>query len=390
MTPIGLIQLLADLGLERSSKAERGLVVWALVFSFFALLTLLLWRRGFARYGKAGSPNDPSRGAPFMKKTAVAVAQIACGIIAVYAAARLIEPKATRPQGWFLISPPHEVTVLAQQGDTIWAGGREGVFAVNRKTRQILAIAEIQSRDLRAARALLCDDRQVYIGCRQGLMRYDGTRLQALFPPGRDDIGPVTAILHEHDGTFWIGVEKGVWRVDPAFADWKWFGRDEGLTLPSVDVIYQTHDGNLWFGSNAPEAPGVFLFDRKIFTNVGSGLPHHAVNDLLEDHAGTLWIATGFGSRGAAARLENGKWTELSNLPGINGEKIRSLFEDSRQRLWFCSEYNGVAMQTGQNWKRLTVDQGLPGSEVKDMLQDGDGWLWLATERGLGCLQTMP
>jgi ligand-binding sensor domain-containing protein len=60
------------------------------------------------------------------------------------------------------------------------------------------------------------------------------------------------------------------------------------------------------------------------------------------------------------------------------------LFEDSARRLWFCSEYNGVAIRDGEVWRRVTMTEGLPGNEIKVMLEDGDGTLWLGNERGLG------
>ena len=386
--------LLADLGLERSPNAQRGLLVWAAIFACFAVLTLLLWRRaarGQSRFN-GHAHNGAGRGKPFMKKTFVAVVQVASGILIVYVLARLTEAKPKRPEGSYLISPPHEVTVLARQGDIIWAGGKEGLYRVDRKSRRILADPHIQSRDLRGSRALLVNNRELWIGCRQGLLRYDGLQIESFTPPGRNDIGPVTALCRSRDGSLWVGVENGAWQTDADLRRWRWFGQERGITLPSIDVIYQTRDGILWFGSNAPEAAGIFRFnpETETFADISTGLSSHATNDLLEDHSGTLWIATGFGSRGAAASLHEGRWSELTNLPGIGGEKIRSLFEDSRQRLWLCSEYNGVAIREDGRWKRVTMNEGLPGSEVKDMLQEEGGTLWLATERGLGCLQTMP
>ncbi|HJT80273.1 MAG TPA: two-component regulator propeller domain-containing protein [Chthoniobacterales bacterium] len=390
---IATLKMLADLGLERSSKAERGLIVWAAIIVFFALVTLYRWRR---TRSAAGHPGDtdiaPQRGAPFMKKTFLAVIQIACGILVVYAIAKFTEPKPTRPAGWQLISPPHEVTVVAQQGGRIWAGGREGLFVVDMNTRQLVNIPEIQSRDLRAVRALLGEDKQVSIGCRAGLLQYDGSHLQTLLPPGRNDLGPVTALYRSRDDFLWIGVGNGAWRVDRGLGNWRWFGPNEGLILPSVDVIYQTRDGDLWFASNAPEAVGLFRYQNQTakFSDAGSGLRHHAVNDFLEDHGGKLWVATGFGSRGAVVFLEEGRWREVADLPDISGEKIRSLFEDSRRQIWICSEYNGVAIRAGGAWRRLTTREGLPGMEVKDMLEDANGALWLGTERGLGFLNTVP
>lgn len=385
---------LADLGLERSPKAERGLVVWAIVVVFFAALTLYLSRSrgGLLRRTDFVSGDTTDRGLPFMKTAFFAVVQLASGLLAVYALARLMEPAVRRPAGWDLMSPPHEVTVLAQQADIIWAGGKEGLFAVNSDSRRIISIPQIQSRDLRGVRALLAENKQLWIACRRGLFRYDGAQLESVTPHEHDDLGPVTALCRSRDGSLWIGVQNGAWRAEPGLANWHLFDSNEGLSLPTVDVIYETRGGDLWFGSDAPEAPGLFRFDQQTrkFLDVSSGLNSHAVNDLVEDHSGVLWIATGFGSRGAAAAFTNGLWKEISDLPGIGGEKIRSLFEDSHRRIWLCSEYNGVVIREGDRWKRLTVKDGLPGAEVKDMLEDQKGRLWLATERGLGCLSTIP
>ena len=37
------------------------------------------------------------------------------------------------PDGWTIIRPPHDVMALAIQGDTIWAGGKEGVIGLDRE-----------------------------------------------------------------------------------------------------------------------------------------------------------------------------------------------------------------------------------------------------------------
>src|SRR5437868_13430482 len=65
-------------------------------------------------------------------------------------------------------------------------------------------------------------------------------RLQSVTPRGHDDIGPVTALCHDRDGSFWIGGENGVWRTNSDFTDWQWIGHAEGLLLPSGDLIYQS------------------------------------------------------------------------------------------------------------------------------------------------------
>ena len=385
----------ADLGLERNPNVERGLVVWSLVVIGCALLTLWLASRPGGMLNPRSSQlptagEAAARGWPFMKRTLLNVVQLLAGLLAVYGVTRIVEPRATRPAGWYLVTPPQEATVLALQGNIVWAGGKEGLFAIDRQNFAIQDIPSIKAHDLRGVRALLAENDALWIGCRQGLFCYRQDKLESLTPRDRKDLGAVTALRRARDGALWVGVTEGAWRLDSRTAEWRWFGSSEGLTLPTVDVIYEDREGSLWFGSIEPEAAGLFRFNSSGFANQSSGLTSNAVNGLIEDHEGVLWVATGFGNHGGAASYIKDKWLPLGDIPGLSGEKIRSLFEDSQHDLWFCSEYNGVAIRRGEAWKRLTEKQGLPGSELKDLLQDETGTLWLATERGLGCLRALP
>lgn len=376
-----LFPILADLGLERNPYAERGLIVLAAVACLLGTISCLRW---WLHPPASNLPSEEElRGWPFMKRTLKGIAQIASGIFAVFLLARLTTPGASPPAGWSSICPPHEVAALAIQGDIVWAGGKEGLFAVDRKTGALLD-TPLRSRDLRGTRALLEESDTLWIGCTSGLFAWNGKQLQKMAPPSQPDTGPITALKRVRDGSLWIGATGGAWCLRGN--EWRWFGATEGLQLPTVDTIFEAKDGALWLASREPEGPGFWkregeqwkLFDHSL------GLGHPAINDMLEDQHGTLWIATGFGAAGAAQRFVDGALSSVEPVPGLEGRKIRSLFEDSAKRLWFCSEYNGVAIHDGANWRRLTMKEGLPGNEIKVMKEDTDGTLWLGNERGLG------
>ena len=97
----------------------------------------------------------------------------------------------------------------------------------------------------------------------------------------------------------------------------------------------------------------------------------------------TLWFATGFADRGGATRLTDGVWSGLSRQDGLAGEKVRSVFQDQAGRLWFGSEYDGLAILSEGSWRILTPNEGLSGWEVKEIVQDSDGAYWLGTEDGV-------
>ncbi len=68
---------------------------------------------------------------------------------------------------------------------------------------------------------------------------------------------------------------------------------------------------------------------------------------------------------------------------GLPGESTRSVFLDTRGRIWFGSEYDGIAVRDDSTWKILTEKEGLAGNEVKTMVQDNEGVYWLGTNGGL-------
>lgn len=373
--------VLADLGLERNPYAERGLVALACIACGLGLISMVRWWLHPPSNSVAG--DDAERGWPFMKRTLRAVTQLGGGALFVLLLSNLMIGAPARPAGWSLISPPHEVYALALQGDLVWAGGKEGLFGIDR-TSGVPVDSPLHSRDLRGVRALLVEGDSLWIGCTGGLFRWDGHELKRMAPSSLPDTGPISALRRTSGGDLWVGAMGGAWCLS---ADrWQWFGEAEGLRLPTVDSIFEDQRGTLWFASKEPESPGLWRRDGGKWSLLGppDGLKHTAVNDLMEDHRGVLWIACGFGSAGLAQTIVDGKVSAAQAVKGLEGKKIRSLFEDRSRRLWFCSEYDGVAIRDGDVWQRLTLREGLPGNEIKVMLEDAQGTLWLGNERGLG------
>ena len=85
------------------------------------------------------------------------------------------------PDGWKIIRPPHDVMALAIQGDTIWAGGKEGVIGLDRNSG--LVITELTGvPPMTYVRALLVDRQgALWIGHPAGLTYYDGNTLQTFY-----------------------------------------------------------------------------------------------------------------------------------------------------------------------------------------------------------------
>jgi len=305
------------------------------------------------------------------------------GAAALLLLARLSVPDETMPSGTAVIRPPGEVSALAVQDGIVWAGGRDGLLAVDRST---LAVSPPPGSppDLRQVRDLLVDHYgSLWVAHLGGLARFSNGVWSEESQVDRLLEGPAAALWMDRDGALWIGGEKGVVVMAPGGP--RLLTMADGLATPSVDVIFQDRDGVMWFGSSSATHGGLTSLDagrwRRFFTQ--DGLAHSSVNAITQDRTGALWFACGFHDRGGASRLKDGQWTTFTRRDGLAGEKVRTIFEDRTGRLWFASEYDGVAIRDGDRWRTLTPAQGLAAWEVKRIVQDQDGVFWLGTLDGL-------
>jgi ligand-binding sensor domain-containing protein len=324
-----------------------------------------------------------------MRRTIWLLLQLALGIGLIWGlnltlsradeAARL----ADLPSGWRIMRPPHEVSALSVAGDVVWAGGRDGLTLIDRRSGELLPLPP-GTPSFRYVSDILHDRQgQVWIAWEGGVSRLRERHWETLGTPKGLPPGPATVVYEDQDGTVWIGSRTGLFcsrsgRIEP-------FRR---LPTAGVDEILEDREGAMWFGSAAVTGGGLSRLDHQglTFWTVKQGLAHNSVNALLQDHKGVLWVGTGFSRHGGASRLIDGAWRNLFKPDGLAGEKVRSLFEDREGRLWIGSEYDGIVVFDQGERYLLTPETGLAGWEVKEMLQDADGQYWLGTEDGVSRL----
>lgn len=296
-------------------------------------------------------------------------------------------PITTRP-GWHTIRPPGEVSALALQGTTLWAGGREGVFPIDISTQ---TAGQPLACDLPLAyvQALLVDkDGLLWIGHPNGLSRYDG---QACITLGLADGLPdlrVNTLYQDRSGRLWAGTWGGA--AVRNSQGWQVFKTSDGLSHDMVNAILEDSQGGLWFGSYVAPQGGISVcFEGACQTfSTNNGLPHNNITSIIEDEQGFIWAGAGLYHYGGAARFARvgDRWEIIATLDqsdGLAGEKVRSIFQDQDGNLWFGSEYDGLARWGASGWQVFNTADGLSHPEIKTMIQDSQGSLWIGTYDGI-------
>ena len=318
--------------------------------------------------------------------------QLAIGVGIVVAATMAIPRSfstAPEPAGWTILRPPHETSAIALAGDTVWAGGRDGLFAFDRRTGRLL---QAGAPDVAYVKDILVDSRgRLLVAHADGVSIRAGDVWTAIGPSDGYTWGAAAALAEWPRGTTWIGVRQGLVRCEADRC--ALVSRADGLASASVDVLFADGAEFLWAGSSEPRDAGLSRFDGQVWTRylAPSSLAHDSVNALMRTRAGEFWVATGFGNRGAVSRLGPDGWSTWTTADGLAGPKARSVFEDRDGRIWVGSEYDGIAIfDDGRRLAILTPAEGLAGVEVKEMAQDEDGVYWLATENGVSRIATLP
>lgn len=259
--------------------------------------------------------------------------------------------------------------------------------------------------------------------------------------------GNVTCIYEDQDRNLWIGTDGGGLNFyDIHTRKFTYYQNDpndeSSIASNAVISIFEDSKKNLWIGTFNG---GLNLFNResKTFkryrhddqdsTSIGSD----DIYSILEDRKGRLWIATyrhtidlydpetdsfrhlnfdfhetgntrnihtlkafedsqGFIWLGTEAGLIKLQIDDHLNVKpvkyeynekdshGISNNLIHTIFEDSRQNLWFgtASGLNLFDRVTGA-FRAFRREEGLPNNVINSILEDNQGNLWISTTLGI-------
>ncbi len=339
-----------------------------------------------------------------------------CGVACVACAG----PAATRaagaeavplPDGWQVYLPELEFSTVAVAGEHLLAGGLHGLYGYGAAADRWTALEAVDGA-FHLVKAIARDHAgNVWIGHDKGLSCLpaaavgtapDMTQCRLLAEVAGKRVSSVNTLCVASDGTVYAGTFQGAVSLSPEAVDgWlatgdtcamAWMGPAEGLINDMVNVIFEDSRGYLWFGAYIARGGGVACLREGTVQhfNHENGLVDDYVTTIAEDADGAIWVGSGVYTSGGAARFVHdadgyrpGGQRRLAD--GLAGDKVRHLFADDQNRLWFCSEYDGIAIfdGTGARTALLTEADGLPDNEVKQVARAPDASLWLACRRGL-------
>lgn len=239
----------------------------------------------------------------------------------------------------------------------------------------------------------------LWIGTPAGLNRYDGYSFKVYDSSFSDSTGlsgnQIDALHEGPDGTLWIGTNTGhvdrFVREKNCFISYRLIPEEIGNTQSTnVEIKSITHDfgGNIWVGTSAGlfRLPNMSATDGEAeeaitFEQINS----EAINDLLIDQDGLLWLATDSSELGAinpsSELLQQPEYPMdilLENMPS----PISRLFQlRNRNFIWGTEtgEVYSMDMDAKENVEVLLQNER--NGAIKSIFEDSSGDLWIGTSQ---------
>jgi len=266
------------------------------------------------------------------------------------------------------------VSVREDRPGAIWIGTRQGVF---------------RTRD--GDRFELVDDgvaRETSEGADGDLWTTDpvhGARRQSARTPLTGIDGRGMRLLHDSRGNLWVATTgQGLWRVrDTVETGTSLIERattQTGLSSNAVQSLLEDREGNVWVGTML----GLHSLTPQELTPLASGA---MVRAILPDADGSVWIGTANGL--VQYRRDRGTWRGSAVSAKWD---IRSLFRDGRGRTWAETDHGLRALTRGRLIEtpvslRLTPAPVATGETVDAVFRDAHGTIWAGGTAGLSRLQ---
>ncbi len=193
------------------------------------------------------------------------------------------------------------------------------------------------------------------------------------------------------NGNIWLGTNRGLVDFNPQTYYYEFINPDNKYTKKIINsgVTSILVDGNdLWLGTKMGLCKYIHANDDFIVfrheENNNESLSNNAINSLLRDQWGNIWVGTDFGLN--KFNITNQSFERYTEEEGLSNNRIISILDDNSGNLWISTNNGITFMDTkNENFKIYNSHDGLlmnlynSGAYYKDQ----DGVLYFGGIKGI-------
>ncbi|MFY0686409.1 MAG: response regulator [Cyclobacteriaceae bacterium] len=199
----------------------------------------------------------------------------------------------------------------------------------------------------------------------------------------------VVDMCYTQDNMLWIGTYlEGLYRFrDQKIQNFTTNPNENSVSDNNIWRIYEDSQHNIWLGT-LQRGLDKYNTQTHQFTNYHQ--PEHLsvnyVTDIVEDHNGHIWIATGVGlTRHDPSQQSFKHYLASDNLSSsLSNNSVIALLVDADNQLW-VGTLDGLNLYqpATDDFKVFRDSDGLASSLIMSMVDDDQGNLWISTSKGI-------
>ena len=283
--------------------------------------------------------------------------------------------------------------LVTDDGRSIWVGTASGgvnVYNSDSEDFKKYYLMEGNSLEGCSVRSIVEDSYgRIWLGTENAGLLYAYTDSRKIYPyKEAAALGAVKALLYD-SGKLWVGTNNGLWQLDlkaGRIVQPDYFDADSPLSNRRILDIYKSVDGLIYVGT----AIGAYILDeaKKLSYKIEeTGID--AIEDIVEDHAGTIWMATYSNgvysySRHAEPSLQH-YCSKVDDSPVP--EMTSSLCIDQEGDVWIIGFSSGLLQRNARTGEFTLYNTentpSLPTNLFYSCIQDESGNFWLSSDVGL-------
>lgn len=197
-----------------------------------------------------------------------------------------------------------------------------------------------------------------------------------------DDIGTLSSIYQDTQGTIWLGTGSGLYRYSGK--EFQLVSAPKGTEPQQISAIYMDSKGLLWVGT---KKGGIFNFrnDTLMPLTLEEGLPSKAITGFASDKKGNLWFST-YGE--GLYYFNEHHLYNLNADDGLSDNYCYHIVSDAYGRVWAATDEGvSICYASGRMKKvdKITSQQGLPDNIVLSIAHGRNGQMWIGMQDGGLC-----
>lgn len=292
-----------------------------------------------------------------------------------------------------------------------WIFGYDGLYHIH-GAKAVIQTVDVVPTGTTFYAVLRDRSNNIWLGTSRGVLKYKNNKYTLLNKSNGLVDNNIWKLMQDREGNLWFGSkEGGVSKLNSE--RFKLYGLDT-LTSREVNAVFKDSKSRFWLGTNKGLVEWGNNKVQRIF-KYADGLSTEIVNDIKEDEAGIIYIATGYGltlfdgkklkaiespdqvlnechnilldgpnvwigTKAGVARYEDGKLTAVSEAAQFRNEVFHAC--KRADGIWFAFE-DGLLHYNGTTFRHLTAKEGFTNGRTRSIINGPDGHLWYGNIDGV-------